>query len=144
MLNALADAECTNRAAYHAAPPDVSKRRGDELIAWIRAYSINEIDWASIDEHQSTPPSVVIDLGNRGVLGMLISENAGGLALRMGDFLRVIEQIAATDLSLAVIVQNSAMGAYTIQRHASPEKQLELLPAIARGREFTAVAITEP
>ena len=44
------------------------------------------------DERRCVPPYVILDFGNRGILGMQIPEEFGGLALRTGDFLRVMEQ----------------------------------------------------
>ena len=86
------------------AAPDVSRRRADELIGWLRQYAEERIDSRLFDERRCVPPFVILDLGNRGILGMQIPEEYGGLALRNSDFMRVLEQLSAIDLSLASLV----------------------------------------
>src|SRR5262245_37335486 len=86
------------------AAPDLSRKRADELIGWLRQYAEERIDSRLFDERRCVPPYVILDLGNRGVLGMQIPEKFGGLALRNRDFMRVLEQLSAIDLSLASLI----------------------------------------
>ena len=76
---------------------------------------------------------------------MQIPEQYGGLALRNRDFLRVLEQLAAIDLSLASLVFiHNANGIRPVMGYARPELRAELLPILATGRELSAFALTEP
>jgi alkylation response protein AidB-like acyl-CoA dehydrogenase len=130
---------------FVAAAPDVSRQRADRLIAWLRDYSEARIDSRLFDERRCIPPYVVLDFGNQGILGMQIPEQYGGLALRGRDFLRVLEQLAAIDLSLASLVFiHNANGIRPIMGYARPELRAELLPILAAGRELSAFALTEP
>ncbi len=127
------------------APPDVSRRRADELIDWLRHYSEERIDSRLFDERRCVPPFVILDLGNRGILGMQVPEEYGGLALRNSDFMRVLEQLSAIDLSLASLVFiHNANGIRPIVGYAAPAMRDELLPVLAKGRELSAFALTEP
>lgn len=127
------------------AAPELSRRRADELIAWLRDYSETRIDSRLFDERRCVPPYVILDFGNRGILGMQVPESHGGLALRNRDFLRVLEQLAAIDLSLASLVFiHNANGIRPIMGYARPELRSELLPILASGRELSAFALTEP
>ena len=127
------------------APPDVSRGRADELIDWLRHYSEERIDSRLFDERRCVPPFVILDLGNRGILGMQIPEEYGGLALRNSDFMRVLEQLSAIDLSLASLVFiHNANGIRPIVGYAAPAMRDELLPVLAKGRELSAFALTEP
>ena len=76
---------------------------------------------------------------------MQIPEEYGGLALRNRDFMRVLEQLSAIDLSLASLVFiHNANGIRPIVGYATPSMRDELLPLLARGRELSAFALTEP
>ena len=127
------------------APAEVSRGRADDLIGWLRRYAEERIDSRLFDERRCVPPYVILDFGNRGILGMQIPEAFGGLALRHVDFLRVLEQLAAIDLSLASLVFiHNANGIRPIVGYATPEIRAELLPILAKGRELSAFCLTEP
>ena len=127
------------------APPDVSRQRADHVIAWLRDYSQTRIDSRLFDERRCVPPYVILDFGNQGMFGMQIPEEFGGLALRHRDFMRVLEQLAAIDLSLASLTFiHNANGIRPILGYARPELRAELLPILAAGRELSAYALTEP
>src|SRR5271166_1404299 len=127
------------------AADDVSRSRADALIGWLRQYSEERIDSRLFDERRCVPPFVILDFGNRGILGMQIPEEFGGLALRTRDFLRVLEQLSAIDLSLASLVFiHNANGIRPIVGYGTPAMREELLPVLARGRELSAFALTEP
>lgn len=127
------------------APAAVSRKRADALIAWLRAYSEERIDSRLFDERRCVPPYVILDFGNHGLFGLQIPETFGGLALTNRDMLRVLEQLAAIDISLASLVFiHNANGVRPILGYARPALRAALLPVIAAGRELTAFALTEP
>jgi len=128
-----------------AVASQISKQRTNDLIGWLRSYASDRINSRLIDERRCIPPHIVLDLGNRGILGMQVPENYGGLALTNRDQMRVIEQIAAIDLTLATFVGvNNTLGIRPIQRYATQSVRDELLPLFAKGREMAALAMTEP
>ena len=98
-----------------------------------------------MDERRGLAPHVILDFGNRGVLGLQVSRELGGCGFGNADYLKVIQQIGAIDQTLAMmtIVQNS-LGIWPIVHHASPALRDELVPRLASGRELVAFAITEP
>lgn len=122
-----------------------SRKRADDLINWLRGYAQERINSQLIDERRSIPPYIVLDFGNRGILGMEVSEKYGGIALRTRDVMRVVEQLAAIDLTLASFVGvNNVLGIRPILHYANASTRDELLPMLARGRELAAFALTEP
>jgi acyl-CoA synthetase (AMP-forming)/AMP-acid ligase II/alkylation response protein AidB-like acyl-CoA dehydrogenase len=124
---------------------EASRRRADDLIAWLRSYAAERINSRLIDERRCIPPYIVLDLGNRGLLGMQVAESHGGLALRYRDTLRVLEQLAAIDLTLGTVVSlNNTNGIRPIENFARPDVRDELLPRLARGRELASFALSEP
>jgi alkylation response protein AidB-like acyl-CoA dehydrogenase/thioesterase domain-containing protein/acyl carrier protein len=76
---------------------------------------------------------------------MQVPEQLGGLGLGNRDAMRVVEQLAAIDVSLATFtVVNNFLGIRPIQRYGSQTLRDELLPILAQGRELAAFALTEP
>jgi amino acid adenylation domain-containing protein len=120
-----------------------SKKTADKLIQWIRQYAALHIDSHLADEQCSFPPHVLLDLGNQGFFGIHISRKYGGLELTTSDMLRVIEQVAAIDLTLSVILIESIQGAHTLEKYASESMKDKYLNQMATGRIFTAGAMTE-
>lgn len=128
-----------------AADPETSRARADALIAWLRDYAEARIDARLFDERRCIPPFIALDFGNHGLMGLQIPEEFGGLALRYRDFLRVIEQLGAIDISLAsLIFIHNANGVRPIMGYAKPELRAGLLPVFAQGRELSAYGLTEP
>lgn len=128
-----------------SAPSDVSRVRADALNAWLRGYAETRIDTRLIDERRCVPPHHVLDFGNRGFFGLQIPEKFGGLALTNRDYLRVIEQAAAIDISISMMFfTHNSNGVRPILHYAKPELRDELLPILAAGREIAAFALTEP
>jgi len=124
---------------------DGSHKRADDLIDWLRSYANERINSQLIDERRTIPPYIVLDLGNRGILGMEVPEKYGGIALDTRDAMRIVEQLAAIDLTLASFVGvNNVLGIRPILHYANTSTRDELLPPLARGRELAAFAITEP
>jgi acyl-CoA synthetase (AMP-forming)/AMP-acid ligase II/alkylation response protein AidB-like acyl-CoA dehydrogenase/acyl carrier protein len=130
-------------ATVSAAASGQTDGQADALIAWLREYAAG-IDSRLMDERRSLSPPVLLDFGNRGLLGMQVPRELGGLALGHGDTLRIVEQLGAIDSTLALFVGlSNVLGIRPIQRHARAARRDALLPALAAGRELAAFALTE-
>jgi 8-amino-7-oxononanoate synthase len=124
---------------------ELSKQQADDAIDWLRDYASHRINSRLIDERRSIPPHIVLDFGERGMMGMQVSEHYGGLALNNRDGMRVMEQLAAIDLTLATFIgSNNALGIRPIERYATPGLKEKLMPKLASGRQMAALALTEP
>ncbi|AFZ22819.1 thioester reductase-like protein [Cylindrospermum stagnale PCC 7417] len=124
---------------------EVSKKRADNLIEWVREYAKTRINSRLIDERSCLPPHITLDLGNHGFMGLQIPEQYKGLALTNVDTMRVMQQIAAIDSTIASIVSyNNTLGVRPIMGYATQTMKDELLPIVAQGREFPAFCLTEP
>lgn len=121
-----------------------SRKRGDDLVHWIRDYAERRIDSRLIDERRSIPPHVALDMGRAGLFGMQVEEKYGGLALRHVEIARVLEQLAAIDLGLGTWLLTSLFpGVRPISAFAGPVLKDELLPDLAAGRRLAGYAQTE-
>ncbi len=122
-----------------------SKAKTDELIQWLRSYANERVNSRLIDERRCIPPYIVLDLGNRGLLGLQVPESQGGLALNNSDTMRIMEQLGAIDQSLALVVFNhNILGTRPILKYGRSSLQQELIPQLATGRELAAFAVSEP
>lgn len=116
----------------------------DDRINWLRDYSETHINSQQMDERRSLSPSVLLDFGNQGLLGMQVSKGYGGLGLGHEDSQRIIEQLAAIDPTLALFVGlNNVLGIRPINHFGSTEMREQWLPKLASGRELGAFAVTE-
>ncbi|WP_449235787.1 AMP-binding protein [Azospirillum doebereinerae] len=115
-----------------------------DLAGWLRRYGAERLNSHLMDERRSIPPYVVLDLGNRGVLGLQAPVEHGGLALDNRELAVALQQLAAVDTTVASFCAvNNALGLRPILRHATPEKREELLPILASGRQLASFAMTE-
>jgi len=122
-----------------------SDERATLAIAWLREYAETRIDSRLFDERRTIPPHVVLDLGRKGLLGMRAPQDIGGLALSYGDMLRVLQQIAAIDTTIAAFVAaHNVLGVQPLLRHGTEAQRRLLLPDLAQGRQLASFAFTEP
>jgi alkylation response protein AidB-like acyl-CoA dehydrogenase/acyl carrier protein len=88
--------------------------------------------------------SGVKDLGQQGLLGMQIPARYGGLEFDYSSTLRVLQQLGAIDVPLALFTSiHNALGVYPIMHYASRATRQELLPLLATGQEWAAFALME-
>ncbi|MEO1765557.1 MAG: acyl-CoA dehydrogenase family protein, partial [Cyanobacteria bacterium J06629_18] len=99
-----------------------SKICASELIVWLRDYAGSYINSRLIDERRSIPPHIVLDFGNRGLLGMQVPHEYGGLGLNNYDTMRVLQQLGAIDPTLSLFVGlNNILGIRPILRYGSKD-----------------------
>jgi acyl-CoA synthetase (AMP-forming)/AMP-acid ligase II/alkylation response protein AidB-like acyl-CoA dehydrogenase/acyl carrier protein len=131
--------------AAHVASGSNSAATADAMISWFRQYAARRLNSRIIDERRTIPPYVVLDLGNQGFFGLQVAARFGGKGLDTVDLMRVLEQLAAVDLSLATLVGvHNGLGVRPLQYAATPALREQLLPRLAEGRQLAAFALTEP
>lgn len=127
-----------------AAPASAIADRTTQLIGWLREYTRSRINSQLMRERRCIPPHIVLDFGNQGLLGLQVPEALGGIGLSSAGIVRVLEQLAAIDLTLGAFVGvHNALGIRPILHYAPESLRSAILPDIARGRELAAFAITE-
>ncbi|MFL6674542.1 MAG: AMP-binding protein [Massilia sp.] len=142
------DGAARTDAAPAAAPGPAalaSRAAADAMIGWLRQYAARRLNSRLIDERRTIPPYVVLDLGGQGFFGLQAPREFGGRALCTVDLMRVLEQLAAVDLTLATMVGvHNGLGLRPLLRFAPAALQRRLLPQLASGRQLAAYAQTEP
>jgi acyl-CoA synthetase (AMP-forming)/AMP-acid ligase II/alkylation response protein AidB-like acyl-CoA dehydrogenase/acyl carrier protein len=122
-----------------------SRAGADAMISWLRQYAARRLDSRLIDERRTIPPYVVLDLGRQGFFGLQAPREYGGSALAAVDLMRVMQQLAAVDLTLATVVGvHNGLGLRPLLQFGPSALQKRLLPQLASGRQLAAYAQTEP
>jgi alkylation response protein AidB-like acyl-CoA dehydrogenase len=87
---------------------------------------------------------VVAELGRLGFLGMAVPEEYDGLGLDTLTYLRVVEEIAAADASVAVSVAvHNSLPSQMLLRHGSEAQKERWLKPMARGELLAGFALSE-
>jgi alkylation response protein AidB-like acyl-CoA dehydrogenase len=97
------------------------------------------------DQHERFPTEVVRELGQLGVLGMLVAEEYGGAAMDALAVSVAVEEIARYDGSLALTVaSHNGLCSSHIRVFANEVQKKNYLPKLASGEWLGAWALTEP
>ncbi|MCE2029781.1 AMP-binding protein [Sessilibacter corallicola] len=123
----------------------ISDSELDSTLNWLRRYAETRINSRLIDERRSIPPYIVLDMGNKGLMGMHVSKEDGGSQYSFQQAMRVYQQLGAIDPSLALFVGlGNVLGIRPLQKFASQRIRDTYLSDMAQGRVLAAFAITEP
>jgi len=118
-----------------------------EVQKLARAFAHAEIapyaaDW---DQRAYFEPSLVKKLGELGFLGMMLPEAYDGLGTDTGTYLIALEEIAAADASVAVLMSvHNSLPTQMILRYGSDSQRERFLRKMARGEILGAFALSEP
>ena len=98
--------------------------------------------WDRASEYDT---AIVGKLGELGFLGMLIPEAYDGLGLDTVTYLVALEEIAAIDASVAVLMSvHNSLPTQMILRYGSDAQKERFLRPMARGEWLGAFALSEP
>lgn len=99
-------------------------------------------DWSRT---ATVPQGVLKDMGNLGLLGMLVPEAWGGAELDYLAYVLALEQIAGGDGGVSTIMSVNNSPVCTILTHyGTTEQKSRFLKPLARGEMLGAFALTEP
>ncbi|MFP2903586.1 acyl-CoA dehydrogenase family protein [Pyxidicoccus sp. 3LFB2] len=99
-------------------------------------------DW---DRDEKFPLEVVRELGQLGVMGMLVSEEYGGAAMDSLAVAVAVEEIARYDGSLALTVaSHNGLGTSHLRVFGNEALRKKYLPKLATGEFLGAWGLTEP
>jgi len=97
------------------------------------------------DERSYFPREVFRKLGELGLLGVLVPEEYGGAGLTYGDYIAIVEELAAVEggVALSVAAHNSLCTNH-IFLFGSDDQRKRWLPRLASGEVLGAWGLTEP
>lgn len=99
---------------------------------------------AQWDRDSHFEPSLVGKLGELGFLGMLLPEEYGGLGLDAKSYLLALEEIAAADASVAVMMSvHNSLPTQMLNTHGTDAQKRRFLTPLAKGELLGAFALSE-
>ena len=132
-------------SANSSANTSASAETVQDTLNWLRHYAEQRINSRLIDERRSIPPYIVLDMGNRGLMGLHVPVEQGGAGFSYQQAIEIYQQLGAIDPSLALFIGlGNVLGLRPLQHFGSPAMQQQYLRNIASGRQLAAFAITEP
>jgi len=102
----------------------------------------NRMEW---DEKQFFPLDVMHQLGELGLMGVLVPTEYGGAGFGYKEYVTAIVELAKVDgsIGLSMAAHNSLCTGHILQ-HASEEQKQQYLPKLASGEWLGAWGLTEP
>ncbi|RZK27041.1 MAG: acyl-CoA dehydrogenase, partial [Hymenobacter sp.] len=97
------------------------------------------------DETQEFPREVFRQLGELGLMGVLVPQQYGGSGFGYQEYVTAIAELAKIDgsIGLSMAAHNSLCTGHILQ-HASEEQKQKYLPRLASGEWLGAWGLTEP
>jgi acyl-CoA dehydrogenase family member 9 len=115
------------------------------MLDSVRRYFAKSVDSAKIDRESAIDPEVLKGLKELGLFGLLIPEDHGGVGLTVTGYARVMQEVAALDSSMAVMLgAHQSIGLKGLLLFGTPEQKRKYLPRLATGELVAAFALTEP
>jgi acyl-CoA synthetase (AMP-forming)/AMP-acid ligase II/alkylation response protein AidB-like acyl-CoA dehydrogenase/acyl carrier protein len=115
-----------------------------EVLSWLDQYFKNRINLVLLNEKRTITPDIVLDFASKGILGMIVPKQYGGLGLSYKEIFKIVEKMAYHDISLALFVGlNNILGIFPILEFGTTETKNSVLPKMANGMALGAFAITE-
>ena len=116
------------------------------LIDSVRAFAKSEIapKAAEIDREHRFPTEIVKQLGEMGLLGMMVPEEYGGMGLDFNTGLLFTEALSLGLAFATTIGAQVSIGSLPIVFYGTHEQKEKYLPKIATGEYACSYALTEP
>lgn len=100
---------------------------------------------AERDRQHAFPRNELTEMGELGLLGMLVPEEFGGSETGVIAYALALEEIAAGDGATSTIMSvHSSVGCMPIVKFGTPEQKAQYLPKLASGEWIGGFALTEP
>ncbi len=116
----------------------------EQAMAEVRRFANEKIDAMAIDRNADIPAEVIAGLGKLGVLGMTPPKEYGGRGFSQMGYCRIMEVIGGHCSSTAVFVNaHHTIGTHALLLFGTEEQKRRWLPALVRGEQLAAFALTE-
>jgi butyryl-CoA dehydrogenase len=117
------------------------------LLESVRAFARSEIapKAKGFDETGTFPTEVVKQLGEMGLLGMMVPEQWGGAGMDVVSYAMAMEEVAAACASTAVVMSvNNSLVCWPITAYGTDAQKEKFLRPLAQGKKLGCFALSEP
>lgn len=118
-----------------------------DLAELCRTFATNEIARRAPDawERAECPTDLLREMGELGILGMLVPERWGGIGMSTVGFVAALEELGRADQSVAAAFQaHVTIGSMPLLLFGNDEQRERWLRPLAEGRALGAFGLTEP
>ncbi|MGK5087667.1 acyl-CoA dehydrogenase family protein [Bdellovibrionota bacterium FG-2] len=100
---------------------------------------------AELDATGNFPTELIQQLGEMGLMGMMVPEEWGGAGMDAVSYAMALEEVAAACASTAVIMSvNNSLVCYPIQAFGNDDQKKKFLTPLAQGKKLGCFALSEP
>ena len=98
-----------------------------------------------LDKQQKFPKDLVLEMGDLGLMGMIVPEKYGGFGLGMIAFVTAIIELGRVDASVAItMAAHNSLGTIPLLMFGNEKQKNKYLPRLATGKTLGAFGLTEP
>lgn len=121
-------------------------RDQQSMVDAVRDFTAHELapHAAEWDETGRFPIDVLREAGAMGLGAMCVDERFGGSGLSRADAVRLFEQLAEGDTTIAAYISIHNMVVGMIDRHGDDRQRAEWVPALAAMETLGSYCLTEP
>lgn len=117
------------------------------LIEQVKAFADGQIrpKAKELDETGHFPTEIVKQLGEMGLMGMMVPEEYGGAGMDTVSYAMAMEEISSACASSGVIMSvNNSLVCSPLQYFGTPEQKEKFLKPLAQGKKLGCFALSEP
>ncbi|MGZ3696728.1 MAG: acyl-CoA dehydrogenase [Bdellovibrionota bacterium] len=117
------------------------------LLDQVRAFAQSEIAPKAKhnDESGEFPAATIKQLGEMGLMGMMVPEQYGGAGMDSVSYVMAMEEIAAACASTSVVMSvNNSLVCWPLEHFGNEEQKKKFLTPLARGEKLGCFALSEP
>ncbi|MPY80819.1 MAG: acyl-CoA dehydrogenase [Actinophytocola sp.] len=119
-------------------------RKVHGLIDSAHEFLGDAYDPALVEQERWVGDHIIKGLGERGLLGLYVSEEYGGQGLSQTGYCRVMEEFGGYDATLSVVMGvHQSIGMKPIHMFGTEDQKARFLPDLAAGRKLAGFGLTE-
>src|SRR4029078_9170637 len=128
--------------------PETPKEERENVVLMldsVRRFFAPNVGSVKIEREHEIGASVLAGLKEMGLFGLQIGTEHGGIGLSTHSYLRVLQELAGRDTSIAVTLgAHQSIGLKALLLFGTPDLRQRFLPQLATGERVAAFALTEP
>src|SRR5437764_125678 len=96
------------------------------------------------DHEDEFPGPIVEQMKERGLFGVTIPEEYGGMGLDLTTYAMIVEELSRGWISISGVVNTHFIGSYLLMKFGTDEQKEHFLPKMATGEIRAAFSLSEP